>query len=238
VPVIKLDLYSDVICPWCYIGKRRLESALQRLPSDLQLDVKWRAFELNSNMPPEGVNRREYRVAKFGSWERSQDLDQQVMAAGAAVGISFNFAAMERTPNTFDCHRVIWLAELADVQDQVVEGLFKAYFVDGRDLSNREVLSDVAAQGGLSKDRIKDLFETGDGSREVKEQERVANELGVTGVPFFVFDGRIGFSGAQPEEVFLKAIRAAIEQRAHVRLANETASECNRDPASGNRPTC
>src|SRR3954447_4008341 len=101
VQTLKLDIYSDVICPWCYIGKRRLESAIERLPSEVRLDIKWRAFELNPNMPPEGVERREYRVAKFGSWERSQELDQQVAAAGAEVGISFNFAAMERTPNTF-----------------------------------------------------------------------------------------------------------------------------------------
>jgi predicted DsbA family dithiol-disulfide isomerase len=160
-----------------------------------------------------------------------------VMAAGTLVGIAFNFAAMERTPNTFNCHRVIWLAEKAHVQDQVVEGLFQAYFVDGRDLSNREVLTDVAAEGGLSKDRIKDLLDTDDGSREVKAQEQAANELGVSGVPFFVFDDRIGFSGAQPEDVFLKAVRAAIEQRA-VGLAIETVSECKLDPASGDQASC
>src|SRR3954463_1150971 len=155
--VIKLDIYSDVICPWCYIGKRRLESAMKRLRADVQLEITWRAFELNPKMPPEGVKRREYRVAKFGSWARSQELDQQVMGAGAEVGISFNFAAMERTPNTFDCHRVIWLAEQAGVPDRVVESLFQAYFVLGRDLSRREVLVDVAAEAGLSKDRIEDF---------------------------------------------------------------------------------
>jgi len=235
VQTLKLDIYSDVICPWCYIGKRRLESAIEQLPSGVELDIKWRAFELNPNLAPEGVERRAYRVAKFGSWERSQELDQQVAAAGAEVGIAFNFVGMERTPNTFDCHRVIWLAEQANVQGQVVEGLFRAYFVDCHDLSNRQVLSDVAAECGLPKARTKNLLETEEGSRELKAEERAANALGVTGVPFFVFEDRIGFSGAQHEEVFLKAIRAAMEERASVAMVNETASECNLNPGSGDQ---
>src|SRR5690242_9887422 len=108
---------------------------MQQLPSDVELDIQWRAFELNPDMPHAGVDRREYRVSKFGSWERSQELDRRLMAAGAEVGISFNFEAMERTPNTFDSHRIIWLAEQAGVQDETVEALFRAYFVEGRDLS-------------------------------------------------------------------------------------------------------
>lgn len=130
---LAVDVISDVVCPWCYVGKRRLEKAIAAL--DRQVKVRWLPFQLNPTMPKEGISRREYRTRKFGSWERSLELDAQVAAAGKAEGIHFAFERIERTPNTLDAHRLIWLADQQGVQDAVVEALFRAYFTEGRDIS-------------------------------------------------------------------------------------------------------
>ena len=128
---LSVEVISDVICPWCFIGKRRLEKALAALDGSHEVRVRWLPFQLNPTMPKEGISRREYRTKKFGSWERSQELDAQVAAAGEAEGIHFAFDRMERTPNTLDAHRLLWLADTVGVQDAVVEALFRAYFTDG-----------------------------------------------------------------------------------------------------------
>ena len=134
--MLTIDVISDVICPWCLIGKRRLEKALGNRPAV----VSWHPFQLNPDMPREGIDRKSYRIRKFGSWERSQELDAQVAAAGQGEGITFNFDKMDRTPNTLDAHRIIWLAGERGVQDAVVEAMFLAYFTDGGDLSDRATL--------------------------------------------------------------------------------------------------
>src|ERR1700704_2966728 len=135
---LAIDIVSDVICPWCFIGKRRFEKALRQAPQTIQAEVHWRPFELNPDMPAEGTDRKLYRTRKFGSWQRSQALDAQLAEAGAGEGILFAFDRMERTPNTFEAHRLIWLAGRQGVQDAVVEALFQAYFINAQDLGNRE----------------------------------------------------------------------------------------------------
>ena len=152
--MLTIDVISDVICPWCFIGKRRLEKAL----GNLAASVRWHPFQLNPDMPREGIERKSYRIRKFGSWERSQELDAQVAAAGRGEGIAFNFDRMARTPNTLDAHRVIWLAGERGVQDAVVEALFLAYFTDGRDLSDRATLVDVADGAGLYWAEVDELL--------------------------------------------------------------------------------
>jgi predicted DsbA family dithiol-disulfide isomerase len=147
--VLHVDVISDVICPWCYIGKRRLEKAVAALDEKHEVRVRWLPFQLNPTMPKEGISRRDYRTKKFGSWERSQELDARVAAAGKAEGIHFAFDRIERTPNTLDAHRLIWLADKEGVQDAVVEALFRAYFTDGRDIGNWQALLDVVADVGL-----------------------------------------------------------------------------------------
>src|ERR1700722_16717703 len=149
---LTVDVISDVICPWCYIGKRRLETAVAAFGRE-QVRVRWHPFQLNPHMPEEGMNRKEYRTAKFGSWERSLALDAQVAEAGQAEGIPFDSAKVMRTPNTFDAHRLIWLADRDGVQDAVVEAVFRAYFTEGRDISRSAVLLDVVAEGGLDRKR-------------------------------------------------------------------------------------
>src|SRR3954452_24949265 len=152
--MLTIDMVSDVICPWCFIGKRRLEKAL----GDRAATVRWQPFQLNPDMPQEGIDRKSYRIRKFGSWERSQELDAQVVAAGQGDAIAFNFDKMDRTPNTLDAHRVIWLAGERGAQDAVVEALFLAYFTDGRNLSDRATLAGVAAGAGLDRAEVDELL--------------------------------------------------------------------------------
>src|SRR5258706_5142548 len=127
---LEIELISDVICPWCFIGKRRFEKALPLIGREVPIEVDWRPFELNPDMPLEGIDRKLYRTRKFGSWERSKALDAQLAEAGASEGIQFAFDRMDRTPSTFEAHRLIWLAGEQNVQGAVVEALFQAYFVD------------------------------------------------------------------------------------------------------------
>ena len=222
--MLTIDVISDVICPWCFIGKRRLKKAL----GNRAATVRWHPFQLNPDMPQEGIDRKSYRIRKFGSWERSQELDAQVAAAGQGDGIAFNFDKMDRTPNTLDAHRVIWLAGERGVQDAVVEALFLAYFTEGRDLSDRTTLAQVAAGAGLERAEVEGLLAGNEGLDVVRAGEEQARRLGVSGVPFFVINGRVALSGAQPPELFLQAF----EQVGEAVVAGEA---CEVDPATGVR---
>jgi predicted DsbA family dithiol-disulfide isomerase len=204
---LSVQVISDVICPWCYIGKRRLEKAVAAHGGPVT--VRWLPFQLNPAMPKEGVSRREYRTKKFGSWERSLELDAQVAAAGAGEGILFTFDRIGRTPNTSAAHRLIWLAEREGVQDAVVEALFRAYFTDGRDLSNRDTLLDVVAEARLDRGKAEAVLNGGGGQEAIREADALARRVRVEGVPFFVINGRIMLSGAQPSEAFLGAFMQA-----------------------------
>jgi predicted DsbA family dithiol-disulfide isomerase len=206
--VLHVDVISDVICPWCFIGKRRLEKALAAVDGH-EVRVCWLPFQLNPTMPKEGISRREYRTRKFGSWERSQELDARVAAVGEAEGIHFAFDRIERTANTLDAHRLIGLAEKQEVQDAVVEALFRAYFTDGRDIGNRQVLLDVVAEAGLDRREAEAMLNSGDGLGAVKDAEALARRFGVDGVPFFIVNGKVTLSGAQQPAVFLEVFRRA-----------------------------
>ncbi|MDB5308631.1 MAG: hypothetical protein JWO38_2833 [Gemmataceae bacterium] len=211
VMTLTVDVISDVICPWCYIGKRRLEAAVASRRGRTNVRARWHPFQLNPQMPEAGMNRREYRTAKFGSWERSLALDAQVTAAGRTEGIPFAFDQIERTPNTLDAHRLIWLAGEDGVQDAVVEALFRAYFTEGRDVSNRLVLLDVVTGAGLDRGRAGDLL-TGDGGlRAVRSGEEKARRAGVSGVPFFLVNDQPAFSGAREPSAFLAAFDRALK---------------------------
>jgi predicted DsbA family dithiol-disulfide isomerase len=202
---LTVDVTSDVICPWCYIGKRRLEKAIASFAGRADLRVRWHPFELNPSMPQEGMNRKEYRAAKFGSWERSLALDAQVTEVGRAEGLSFAFDRAERTPNTLDSHRLILLAEQENVQDAVVEALFWAYFTEGRDIGHTPTLLDVVAGAGLDRGRAEALLSGDEGIEAIRESERQAQASGVQGVPLFLINEQIALSGAQDPSVFLAA---------------------------------
>jgi predicted DsbA family dithiol-disulfide isomerase len=203
---ITVDIISDVICPWCYIGKRRLEAAMRALPEHT-FAVRWHPYQLNPTMPAEGMDRRAYRTRKFGTWERSLELDAEVTAAANAEGLPFALDKVARTPNTFDAHRVLWLADREGVQDAVAEELFKAYFVGGRNFGERATLLDIAAAGGLSRERVDAMLHGEEGVDEVKVEEATARRRGVDGVPFFVINNAVAVSGAQPTAAFVAAFQ-------------------------------
>jgi predicted DsbA family dithiol-disulfide isomerase len=204
-----VDVISDVICPWCFIGKRRLERAITALAGRHEVRVRWHPFQLNPQMPRGGMDRREYRTAKFGSWERSQALDAQVAAVGAAEGLVFAFDTMGRTPNTLDAHRLVRLAGREGIQDAVVEALFQAYFSKGRDISDRQTLLDVVAEAGLDRGRAEAELDTDEGLAAMRAEEAESHRLGVQGVPFFIVNGKVALSGAQEPKAFLEAFERA-----------------------------
>jgi predicted DsbA family dithiol-disulfide isomerase len=212
---------SDSICPWCFVGKRRLEGALRLLGSAAPR-VAWKPFQLNPGMPLEGMDRREYRTRKFGSWERSQQLDAQIRAAGEEVGIEFAHDKMLRTPNTFASHKLILFASNAGPQvDTVVEGIFRAYFVEGRDIGNAEVLAEIGEAAGLLRDEVIAALLDDELGRAVQSEERRSHGLALNGVPTFVLGGMPIASGAQPKET----LAALIAQRAQA----PAGSSCNLD---------
>jgi predicted DsbA family dithiol-disulfide isomerase len=205
---LNIDVISDVICPWCYIGKRRLEKAAAAFGRE-QVRVRWHPFQLNPRMPRGGMNRQEYRTAKFGSWERSLALDAQVAEAGRGEGIPFDYAKVMRTPNTLDAHRLIGLADTEGVQDAVVEAVFRAYFVEGRDISQTTALLDVVAGAGLDRGRAEAILSGDEGVAAIPAAEEQARRSGVQGVPFFLINNTVALSGAREPSAFLDAFEQA-----------------------------
>jgi predicted DsbA family dithiol-disulfide isomerase len=211
-PVGRIDVISDVICPWCYIGKRHLERALVILANQhLHFTVAWHPFQLNPDMPREGVDRAQYRIAKFGSAERSRQLDERITETAATVGLEFHLDRLTRTPNTLNAHRVIRLAAQKDVQDGVVEALFEGYFCNGADIGDTEVLTTLAVEGGLERDDILALLAGDAGAKEVTAADRMARNAGIQGVPSFALQGHVLFSGAVPADEMAQAFRRAWE---------------------------
>lgn len=206
---VELEIVSDTICPWCFVGKRQLEVAREMLPAGLTVNVRWRPFLLNPDMPAEGVDRRTYLTAKFGSWQRSQELDALVAAAGTAVGITFRHDLMRRTPNTTDSHRLIRLAGVDGRQEEVVESLFVAYFTEGRDIGDVEVLADVARQAGLDAQRARAMLGSDEGRAEVLAEVEAAQRQAVRSVPTFRHAGEILFAGAIRASLMANAIAVA-----------------------------
>ena len=211
---LTIDVVSDVVCPWCYIGKRRLEAALARLrESDpaLPVEIRWHPFQLNPDLPPQGVARRDYLERKFGGPERAREIYARVSAAGGTVGIPFAFDAIERQPNTLDAHRLVaWAQSRREGEaDKLVEALFRAYFVDGRYVGDRDELVRLAADAGYDADDARRFIESTELADMVAEADKRAREMGISGVPFFIFDGKTALSGAQEPEAMLEAIAQA-----------------------------
>jgi predicted DsbA family dithiol-disulfide isomerase len=206
---LTVDVISDVICPWCYIGKRRLERAIAARRGQPDVRVRWHPFQLNPHMPKHGMNRKEYRTTKFGSWERSLGLDSQLTAAGRDEGIPFAFDKIIRTPNTLDAHRLIWLAEREGVQDAVVEAVFRAYFAEGRDISSTAVLVDVVGLASLDRNRAEAVMNSDEGLAAIRAAEEQAHRTGVQGVPYFLINNLVVLSGAREPSVFLDAFEQA-----------------------------
>jgi predicted DsbA family dithiol-disulfide isomerase len=206
-----IEVYSDVVCPWCYIGKRRLERALDQLNGAAQARISWRPFQLNPTMPKEGMDRTTYLEAKFGSLDAFRQLEEHVLAAGVAERIPFAFEKVARTPNTFMAHRLIWYAEQQGRQDAVVESLFRGYFTEGIDIGSMPVLGQLASRVGLDAAAVESFLQGEEGSTEVKAEEATGHRFGIRGVPYFVLNGSISISGAQPPDIFVSALQQAEE---------------------------
>jgi predicted DsbA family dithiol-disulfide isomerase len=206
---VRIDVFSDVVCPWCFVGKRRLEQALTE-SGIRDAEVHWHAFQLNPDLPLEGVDRKQYLESKFGP-DAMERIHARLDAVGKEAGIDFQFDKIRRSPNTRDAHRLLWLAGTQGKQSALKEALMQAYFIDGRDVGDRKVLSEIAAAVGLEADVT--TFLAGDGGvQEVEEDLMTAGQLQISGVPFFILDQRIGLAGAQPPEVFKQALEAARDQ--------------------------
>jgi predicted DsbA family dithiol-disulfide isomerase len=204
----RIDIVSDAICPWCYVGKRQLERALATLAGEgLTFQVHWNPFQLNPDMPKEGRDRAAYRAWKFGSAEKSAALDQRITEAAAGVGLAFRTDLMTRTPNTIDAHRLIWFAGQNGVQDAVMEAVFKTYFIQGRDVGQHAVLADCAAEARLDRQTVLDFLAGDLADKEMRAADQAAREAGVSGVPSFFLDGYSLFSGAMPAETIANALR-------------------------------
>lgn len=211
---MKIEIVSDVVCPWCYVGKRQIEAALARHaaehPDAEKPQIIWKPFELNPTLPDEGMSRHAYVVAKFGP-SRSKEVYARVAAVGVEQGIPFAFDKIERQPNTVAAHSLIALAgeeaDGSDLQDRLVEALFKAYFIDGVDLTSNENLAAIAAAAGLDRQKVEQCLADPAARIAVRDEERQALGMGVEGVPFVIFDRRLAVSGAQGADALLEAIR-------------------------------
>ncbi|HXP30055.1 MAG TPA: DsbA family oxidoreductase [Stellaceae bacterium] len=198
---MRIDIVLDVICPWCFIGKRRLEKALARRP-EITPELAWRPFQLNPDMPLEGMPRQDYLAAKFGGAQHAGRIYQAVTQAGVSVDIAFAFDRIRRTPNTRNAHRLIRHAEAEGRADAVVEALFRAYFLEGRDVGDRTTLAEIAGEAGLEWAEIA-AFLAGDSALgEVLAEDRNARRIGINAVPCFIFAGQYAISGAQEPEFF------------------------------------
>ena len=211
---VAIDVVSDVVCPWCYIGKRKLETALSELAARdaAQPSVRWHPFQLNPDIPAEGIPRSAYLRAKFGGEGRAADIYARVKAVGAEVGIAFDFDRIQIQPNTLAAHRLIaWAQERGDAKltNDLVEKVFEAYFIEGRAIGDAEVLVAIASEAGLDSDAARAMLSSAEGLEAVSAEDREARSVGINGVPFFIFNGTTAVSGAHEPKTLLEAIAKA-----------------------------
>lgn len=199
-----IDVVSDTVCPWCYIGKRRFDMARAERP-DLEIDLRWRPYQLDPTIPAEGVDRREYMEAKFGK-NRSKEVGDVIREAASDAGITLAFDKIERSPNTFDSHRLIRWGASAGCQNEIVEILFRRYFEDGEDIGDRKVLVAAAQEAGMDHELVAYLLLHNKDAELVANEANQAREMGISGVPTFLFEGKFAVVGAQETKGYLRAI--------------------------------
>jgi predicted DsbA family dithiol-disulfide isomerase len=212
---VTIDVVSDVVCPWCYLGKRRLEKALT-IVSEVPTVVRWRPYRLDPTIPPEGIDRKDYIIGKFGSLEAIEPAHERLTAYGKAEGIDYHFERIERSANTIDAHRLIRWAAAAGLQEAMVERLFAAEFTEGKDVGSIPVLAALAGEVGLDAEAIARRLASDEDRAEVIAEVENATRIGVTGVPCFILDGRYAVMGAHPAESLAAAIRDALAKRTAV----------------------
>ncbi|NAS30699.1 disulfide bond formation protein DsbA [Flavobacteriaceae bacterium R38] len=202
--IIKIDVISDVACPWCYIGKRRMEQAIQQWKGR-PVEVEWHPFQLDPTIPIQGFDRTTYMMNKFGDMERSQEMTDRITAVGLDEGIKFNFGDQWLAVNTLPLHQLLHIAGIEGFKDELKERFLKAYFDENLHLNKVEVLNDIMAEYGWSSEKTAEIIADDTIANQVKQEIAHYQKIGVSGVPFFIIDNQYGISGAQPPEVFLKA---------------------------------
>ena len=213
----QIDVISDVVCPWCFIGKRNLESALDLWRAkhpDETPTVRWHPFQLNPHLPESGVPRKQYLENKFGGPERAKEIYARVITAGKRAGIDFAFDNIQVQPNTVDAHRLMHYAAEHGRQDEMAEVIFRRYFLEGADLTKKETLAQIAQQAGLDRDEVATYLASDTDRDLIEEQDRRARAIGVEGVPFFIINQRLALSGAQPPDVIVEAMEKVREELA------------------------
>ncbi len=208
--ILRIDIFSDVVCPWCYIGKRRMEKALEMMGDRHETYVTWLPFELNPQMPKGGMERTSYLTAKFGGSEKLAEMDASVREAARQEEIHMKIDKIERSPNTRDAHRLIWTAEKEGHQDAVVEALFRAYFCEGKDVGDRDILASVAGRTGMEGADIELLFGDERSTQAVIKEEGMGQRLGIHSVPSFILNGEYLLTGAHYPETLVSAFREAV----------------------------
>lgn len=209
---LTIDIVSDVMCPWCYIGKRRLEQALELEPN-INVEINWRPFQLDATIPANGMSRQEYLSKKFGSEEDARQIYSQIEEAGEVEGLAFAFDLIEKSPNTLNAHRLIRWSKTTGHQGPLVESLFKLFFMEGADIGDKTVLSEAAEEIGMDRDVVDRLLDGDSDMREVKDEIAHAQTIGVTGVPCFIIDQKYAIMGAQQPETLVQALQQALAER-------------------------
>jgi predicted DsbA family dithiol-disulfide isomerase len=218
---ITIDIVSDVVCPWCYLGKARLELAIADVQDEVGIDVNWRPYQLNPDYPPEGVDQKAALEQKLGGAERVASAHQMLAKLGQEVGIRFNFDAIRIGPNTLDAHRLVHWAGTEDrqIQDKVVTALFRANFEEGRNIGDHTVLLGIAEKAGLDRSVMASLLSSGADRELIVAEIDAAQKMGVSGVPFFIFDQQYAVSGAQTPDVLANALRDIARMKSEARAA-------------------
>jgi predicted DsbA family dithiol-disulfide isomerase len=218
---ITVDVVSDAVCPWCFVGQKRLDRAVASLP-DIDVAIRWRPFQLDPTIPPEGKDRKEYMRAKFGDGDRLKQIHANLEETGRAEGISFDFDAIKVSPNTLDAHRLIrWAAALGsnddgageELQGRAARRLFQLYFEEGKNIGDHQVLIEAARECGMDEAVVRTLLATDADRDKVREEIDTANRMGITGVPCFLIEGRYAVMGAQGSEALAEAIRKVSEAK-------------------------
>lgn len=220
---ITVDVVSDVVCPWCFIGQKRLDKAIATV-GDVDVHVRWRPFQLDGTIPPQGMDRRQYMLAKFGSEQRIREIHARIEPLGAAEGISFAFDAIKVAPNTLDAHRVIRWAGAAgeDIQNRLARRLFQLNFEEGANIGDHAVLVEAAGEAGMDASVVATLLPTDADVEAVRSEIATASRMGITGVPCFLLEGKYAVMGAQEADALADAIRqvAAAKARGELEQAN------------------
>jgi predicted DsbA family dithiol-disulfide isomerase len=211
---MKIDIVSDTVCPWCFIGKRKLEAALAARP-DLDVDITWHPFQLHPDMPEGGADRKEFTAKKFGGMERAKEIYENIRIAGEAVDIPFQFSKIKRSPNTLDSHRLIRWAYTAGCQDELVEILFRRFFIDGEDIGDHKVLIAAAEEAGMDWELVAELLAKDADKQLVSDEDMRVRQMGISGVPFFILNDKYAISGAQDPDAFLAAFERIAEDAAN-----------------------